>query len=155
MRTLNLYKKILITNNQISNFVSLKLYSILFLPFLLASTAVSRVETHVETSGEGNVIIENSAKAEANGQSVEVHSQEPGKIEAKIENGEVSVQKSPSSQPTIIITLGPTPEVKLEAKELKEEQASLSKIINNRTSSIYCFLRGLFLRLIKPFRFKT
>lgn len=82
------------------------LITLLFVPTLFASSAVSKTETHVY-SNSGDVIIKNSAKSTVNGESVEVQTNQPGKVEVKFDGENVVINKSPEITPTIIITKSP------------------------------------------------
>lgn len=94
------------------------------------------------TLTSGNARTESSVSTTVNGESVTVKSSQPGTVEVKNINGKVEIKTSKGVTPTIIITGIPTQKV---------EQSSFSKTVNNRGSSIYSFLKGLFRRVFGSF----
>lgn len=139
----------------------------LFPSFFLASSAFSRAETNVQGD---NVVIYNSSEAKAegsnartessvsttvNGENVTVKTDQPGSVEVKNINGKVEIKTSAGITPTIIITGVPTQNVEVKEKEQKESPMTFSETINNRTSSIYSFIKGFFKRVFRSFLRKT
>lgn len=136
------------------------LFVLAFFPLLLPVLAgnndgvVIENYTRVEASG-GNAKTESSVSTTVNGENVTVKTNQPGSVEVKNINGKVEVKTSKGITPTIIITGVPTQNIEFKEKDQKEGLASLSKIINNRTSSIYSFLKGLFRGVFGLFLKKT
>lgn len=139
----------------------------LFPSFFLASSAFSRAETNVQGD---NVVIYNSSEAKAegsnartessvsttvNGENVTVKTDQPGSVEVKNIDGKVEIKTSAGITPTIIITGVPTQNVEVKEKEQKESPMTFSETINNRTSSIYSFIKGFFKRVFRSFLRKT
>jgi len=139
----------------------------LFPSFFLASSAFSRAETNVQGD---NVVIYNSSEAKAegsnartessvsttvNGGNVTVKTDQPGSVEVKNIDGKVEIKTSDGITPTIIITGVPTQNIKIGETEQLASSTAFSKTINNRTSSIYSFLKGLFTRVFGSFLRKT
>jgi len=86
---------------------------------------------------------------------VTVETDQPGSVEVKNINGKVEIKTSAGITPTIIITGVPTQNVEVKEKEQKESPMTFSEIINNRTSSIYSYLKGFFKRVFGSFLKKT
>jgi len=139
-----------------------------FFPLFLPAFSFSSVKNVVESSGSVSVINSAETKAEGsnaktesrvsttvNGQNVTVETDQPGSVEVKNINGKVEIKTSAGITPTIIITGVPTQNVEVKEKEQKESPMTFSEIINNRTSSIYSYLKGFFKRVFGSFLKKT
>ena len=133
------------------------LFALAFFPLLLPTLTGSNegvvIENYAraEASG-GNARTESSVSTTVNGENVTVKTNQPGSVEVKNINGKVEIKTSRGITPTIIITGIPTQNVEVQEKEGEE---SFSKIVNNRNSSIYSFLKGLFRRVFGSFLKKT
>jgi len=125
-----------------------------FLLILLTLPFLNDLFNDVVLESNGGVVVENQVKSEAsgsnakaestvsttvNGENVTVKSNQPGTVEVKNINGQVEIRTSQGVTPTII----------------KKTEPSFSNISNNRTLSIYSFLKGLFSRLFGRFRSKS
>ena len=124
-----------------------KLITLLFIPALLTSSAVSKSETYIY-SNSGDVIIKNSVKSTVNGESVEVRTDQPGKVEVKIEGENVTINTSPEITPTIIIT---TSQEKIEKTSVLGKQTGslidTKKAENNKDNNmVLAFFRQLLVK---------
>lgn len=109
-----------------------------------------------ETKAEGsNARTESSVSTTVNGENVTVKTDQPGSVEVKNVDGKVEIKTSSGITPTIIITNVPTQNVEVKEKEQKENLTTFNEIINNRTSSIYSFIKGFFKRVFGSFLKKT
>lgn len=123
------------------------LITLLFIPALLTSSAVSKSETYIY-SNSGDVIIKNSVKSTVNGESVEVRTDQPGKVEVKIEGENVTINTSPEITPTIIIT---TSQEKIEKTSVLGKQTGslidTKKAENNKDNNmVLAFFRQLLVK---------
>ena len=146
--------------------MSLKQYTIFFLPFLLASSAISHSESVVKTNGEafvqnqssatveGEGKVESKIKTEVNGQSVEVQINQPGSVEVKNINGKVEIKTSEGMTPTVTTNV-PTDvsakNVEIEKTDKEEFSSSFHNRLNKRTQTIYLFIKGLFQKVFSSF----
>lgn len=144
------------------------LLSFVFFPLFLPVLSFSSIKNVVESSGDVTVInsteveaegsnarTESSVSTTVNGENVTVKTNQPGSVEVRNVNGKVEIKTSQGITPTIIITGVSGREVEIEEKGKKEDKQTFSKIINNRTSSIYFFLKGFLKRVFGSFLKKT
>lgn len=113
------------------------------------NTSSAEVRNYVKSEATGsNANVQTNISTKINGVETSVSVSQPGEIEVNVKNGEVSIKKSPSLKPTIIIT-------GVEKQNIKVEEIPFSIQKSQEQKPIYNLIRGLWSRLIGIFKSKT
>lgn len=116
------------------------------------NTSSAEVRNYVKSEATGsNANVQTNISTKINGVETSVSVSQPGEIEVNVKNGEVSIKKSPSLKPTIIITGVEKQNIKV----VKVEEIPFSIQKSQEQKPIYNLIRGLWSRLIGIFKSKT